>query len=217
MTPQHAREVLEVLQDTHRPLSEDSYRALEVLEAEGVRPYFRDRLEEAREPLTPPERLEALLHDPSEQVRSELARHPGLQGEQILFLAETGGAEVREALGKRYTLSLYAMEALAASDPPASLCRNPTLPEYLQLEILENHPERTADLLRNPNASPQVLEQIARSNQDEEILETVLYHDKARLSTLAYIAEEAPDSLIRNRAREVLEDRLHRSEYSLER
>ncbi|ADH65389.1 leucine rich repeat variant (plasmid) [Allomeiothermus silvanus DSM 9946] len=216
MTPEHAREILEVLQD-YSPVSEETYRALELLEAEGVRPYFRDRLEEAREPLTPPERLEALLYDPSEQVRSELARHPGLQGEQILFLAETGGAAVREALGKRYTLSLRAMEALAADDPPASLCRNPTLPEYLQLEILESHPERTADLLRNPNASPQVLEQIARSNQDEEILETVLYHDKTRLSTLAYIAEEAPDSLTRNRAREVLEDRLQRLEHSLER
>lgn len=216
MTPQHAREVLEVLQDTHRPLSEDSYRALEVLEAEGVRPFFRDRLEEAREPLTPPERLEALLYDPSEQVRSELARHPGLQGEQILFLAETGGAAVREALGERYTLSLYAMEALAASDPPASLCRNPTLPEYLQLEILENHPERAGDLARNPNAASEVLEQIARSTQDGELLETILYHDNARLSTLARIAEAAPDPLTRSRAREVLEDRLHRPEYSLE-
>jgi hypothetical protein len=216
MTPEHAREILEALQD-YSPVSEETYRALELLEAEGVRPYFRDRLEEAREPLTPPERLEALLYDPSEQVRSELACHPDLRGEQILFLAETGGAAVREALGKRYTLSLRAMEALAADDPPASLCRNPTLPEYLQLEILENHPERAGELLRNPNASPRVLEQIARSTQDEEILETVLYHDKTRLSTLARIAEEAPDSLIRNRALEVLEDRLHRSEYSLER
>lgn len=217
MTPEHAREILKVLQNSYSPLSEKTFRALGPLEAEGEHPFFRDRLEEARNPLIPPERLEVLLNDPSDQVRAELARHPSLQGGAGPLPGPDGRSRSPGGAGGALRPDLPDYGGAGRGRPPASLCRHPALPEYLQLEILENHPERAGDLARNPSASPQLLEQLARSTQDPELLEAILYQDKARLSTLARIAEEALDPLTRSRALEVLEDRLQRLEYSLER